>query len=215
MVFRRKFPLLPSILLHPFASINHPTRARQHESSSSAFFGVTYMVMRLRFFYAIPVLLLFWRSHDLVYGAPASPAFRPILHVNNATSRLVQAFTTTAVHVDHRLVLDYTLEGHSLSNRLAALTMGCIDEAYHATRARVPGSAPFTGAFAFHAPMQVHLAPSPVPAVAARSRLTNDEAALAWLMLSDVVVKQIELREIEFDVHKEGKIVARGKVLKV
>lgn len=173
------------------------------------------MVMRLLFSSRIHFLFLFWLSYDLVYGAPAPPAFRPTLHVENAANGLAQTFTTTAVHVDHRLALDYTLEGHSLDHRLAALTMGCIDEAYRATRAREPGSAPFTGAFAFHAPMQVHLAPSPLPAVAVRSRMTNDEAALAWLMLSDVIIKQIEMKEMEFDVYKEGKVVARGKVLKV
>ena len=44
--------------------------------------------------------------------------------------------------------------------------------------------------------------------------MTNDEAALAWLMLADIVVKVTTMREMEFDVYKEGRIVARGKVLK-
>ena len=170
--------------------------------------------MKINTLYILPFLLP-WLSHDLVHGAPASPALSPALHVGNASDGLVQTVTTiTTVHMNNRLVIDYALEGHALDNKLAARTIACIDQAYRLTRTRKPGNAPFTGEFAYYAPMQVHLAPSPAPAVGDKCRMTNDEAALAWLMLADIVVKVTTMREMEFDVYKEGRLVARGKVLK-
>ena len=47
-------------------------------------------------------------------------------------------------------------------------------------------------------------------------RITNEEAAAAWLILSDTVVKMRGMRSgMEFDVLRRGRAVAGGKVLKV
>lgn len=68
--------------------------------------------------------------------------------------------------------------------------------------------------------MQVSLKPSWVPGpMGSRDKgsLTNEEAGRVWLMLSDVVVKEERMKEMEFDVMKKdgGLVVASGKIMVV
>ena len=49
-----------------------------------------------------------------------------------------------------------------------------------------------------------------------RGRMTNEEAAAAWLVLYDTVVKMRGMRSgMEFDVFRGARAIAGGKILKV
>ena len=163
----------------------------------------------MRFLPATLCVLLLSTHVDLTSGAPY-PSASPLNPPATSTAEPI----STAILRHGRLRLEYFLEGHHLDQRLSALTTACIEEAYHRIRGRRSGTTSFTGVWVIHPPIQVHLLPSVSPPPA-KEVMTNDEAARVWLMLHDVVVKEKGMKEMEFDVEKEGIVVARGKVLEI